>query len=174
MHIWKLREYLRGSAIMHGSRTHQSVRNVKSTRGYVRADVIKGQRGMMGIERFFFSYVTNVSWILYAHPEALQIFMRTCKYYWRYSSHLARFHLCWKQKNSHLGKSTERIILQSTQMFLNVPECSLEKPMSFVSSDVIRRHPRGPNIGPRRRFCPCPLKPKPSKCPRIQTSRGCL
>ena len=39
---------------MHGSRTHQSVRNVKSTRGYVRADVIKGQRGMMGIECFFF------------------------------------------------------------------------------------------------------------------------
>ena len=39
---------------MHGSRTHQSVRNVKSTRGYVRADVIKGQRGMMGIEWFVF------------------------------------------------------------------------------------------------------------------------
>ena len=50
MHIWKLRELLRGSAIMHGSRTHQSVRNVKSTRGYVRADVIKGQRGMIGID----------------------------------------------------------------------------------------------------------------------------
>ena len=36
---------------MHGSRTHQSVRNVKSTRG----DVIKGQRGMMGIDWFFFT-----------------------------------------------------------------------------------------------------------------------
>ena len=34
-------------------------------------------------------------------------------------------------------------------MFLNVLECSLEKPMSFVSSDVIRRHPTSPNIGPR-------------------------
>ena len=81
MHIWKLRIELRGSTIMHGSRTHQSVRNVKSTRGYVRADVIKGQRGMMGIDCFFFSHVTNVSWILCAHSEALQIFMRTCKYY---------------------------------------------------------------------------------------------
>ena len=33
---------------IHGSHTHQSVRNAKSTRGYVRADA-KGQRGMMGI-----------------------------------------------------------------------------------------------------------------------------
>ena len=32
-----------------GSHTHQSVRNAKSTRGYVRADA-KGQRGMMGID----------------------------------------------------------------------------------------------------------------------------
>ena len=39
---------------MHGSRTHQSVRNAKSTRGYVRAFVIKGQRGMMGMDLFFF------------------------------------------------------------------------------------------------------------------------
>jgi hypothetical protein len=34
-----------GLQLCMGSRTHQSVRNVKSTRGYVRADVIKGQRG---------------------------------------------------------------------------------------------------------------------------------
>ena len=47
---------------MHGSHTHQSVRNVKSTRGYVRADVIKGQRGMIGMDWFFCSHVTNVSW----------------------------------------------------------------------------------------------------------------
>ena len=33
--VWKLRKYLRGSTIMHGSHTHQSVRNAKSTRGYV-------------------------------------------------------------------------------------------------------------------------------------------
>jgi len=49
MHIWKLRKYLRGSTIIHGRHTHQSVRNAKSTRGYVRADA-KGQRGMMGID----------------------------------------------------------------------------------------------------------------------------
>ena len=49
IHIWKLRKYLRGSTIIHGSHTHQSVRNAKSTRGYVRADA-KGQRGMMGID----------------------------------------------------------------------------------------------------------------------------
>ena len=65
---------------MHGSRTHQSVRNVKSTRGYVRADVNKGQRGMMGIDRFFF-HVTHISGILnrsfgslaniYAHLQIL-------------------------------------------------------------------------------------------------------
>ena len=50
MHVWKLRKYLRGSTIIHGSHTQQSGRNVKSTRGYVCADVFKGQRGMMGID----------------------------------------------------------------------------------------------------------------------------
>ena len=54
MHIWKLRKYLRGSTIIHGRHTHQSARNAKSTRGYVRADA-KGQRGMMGIDCFFFT-----------------------------------------------------------------------------------------------------------------------
>ena len=34
---------------IHGSHTHQSARNAKSTRGYVRADA-KGQRGKMGID----------------------------------------------------------------------------------------------------------------------------
>ena len=50
---------------MHGSRTHQSVRNVKSTRGYVRADVIKGQRGMMGVAwRFGTSQMFRGYWML--------------------------------------------------------------------------------------------------------------
>jgi hypothetical protein len=52
MHIWKLRKYLRGSTIIHGRHTHQSVRNAKSTRGY---DASKDQRGMMGMNWFFFT-----------------------------------------------------------------------------------------------------------------------
>jgi hypothetical protein len=35
MHVWKLRKYLGEPAIIHDSHTHQSVRNAKSTRGYV-------------------------------------------------------------------------------------------------------------------------------------------
>jgi len=52
MHIWKLRKYLRVPTIIHGSHTHQSVRNAKSTRGY---DAGKDQRGMMGIDWIIFT-----------------------------------------------------------------------------------------------------------------------
>ena len=49
MHVWKLRKYLRGSKIIHGSHMHQSVRNAKSyARVRIRAeDAGKDGRGMM-------------------------------------------------------------------------------------------------------------------------------
>ena len=135
-------------------------------------DVIKGQRGMMGIYCFFFFTRHKCFVDIECSFGSFVIFMRTCKYYWRYSSHLATLPSLWK--NHTLGNPLNESCFE--------PECSsmfpewmfksrITKP-SRVSSDVIHRHPRGPNIGPRRRFCP--LKSKPSKCPRIQTTRGCL
>jgi hypothetical protein len=56
MHIWKLRKYLRVPTIIHGSHTHQSVRNAKSTRGY---DAGKDQRGMVGIDWILFTHVSS-------------------------------------------------------------------------------------------------------------------
>jgi hypothetical protein len=83
MRIWKLRKYLRGSTVMHGSHTHQSVRNAKSTRGNNTGkgkgdtDASKGGRGMMGVDYFFFT-----SHKRFVDEEASKIFTRVYNNAW--------------------------------------------------------------------------------------------
>jgi len=73
MYMWKLRKYLRGSTIIHGRHTHQSVRNAKSTRGY---DAGKDQRGMMGMDWIFFTSQTFFWWCM--HTWKLWKYLRGC------------------------------------------------------------------------------------------------
>ena len=61
MCLQKFLKYLDAPARNDGSRAHQTVRNAKICEpvGPIRADAVKGLRGLMGIDRFF-SHVTNV------------------------------------------------------------------------------------------------------------------
>jgi hypothetical protein len=117
---------------MHGSRTHQSVRNVKSTRGYVRADVIKGQRGMPGINWFFF--------------HTSQMF----RGYWMLIRKLCK-HLC---APANITEDTVAILWKYAVLIypssLNTRVISLVPCTRTVMSDCIDTRSRGANVILRR------------------------
>jgi len=60
--------------------------------------------------------------------------MRTCKYYWRYSSHLATLPCCESMKKSHLGKSTARIKLkvESAEVLRNQSFAMAQREMKSI------------------------------------------
>jgi hypothetical protein len=92
MRIWKLRKYLRGSTIIHGRHTHQSVRNAKST------CVLMLRISEVWWEwTEFFSHVTNVLLMMYAHMEASKIFTRV------YSIHGSHTHQSARNAKSTRG-----------------------------------------------------------------------